>query len=44
MSELFEKSIRVLELPRLLEMLEHHTVSAEAKATVCSTRRTRRAK
>ena len=32
MSELFEKSIRVLELPRLLEMLEHHTVSAEAKA------------
>ena len=54
MSELFEKSIRVLELPRLLEMLEHHAVSAEAKArarrmtsvrsTVCSTRRTRRAK
>ena len=32
MSELFEKSIRVLELPRLLEMLEHHAVSAEAKA------------
>lgn len=32
MSELFEKSIRVLELPRLLEMLERHAVSAEAKA------------
>ena len=32
MSELFEKSIRVLELPRLLEMLEHRAVSAEAKA------------
>ena len=32
MSELFEKSIRVLELPRLLEMLEHHAVSVEAKA------------
>ena len=30
--KLFEKSIRVLELPRLLEMLEHHAVSAEAKA------------
>ena len=32
MSELFEKSIRVLELPRLLTMLERHAVSAEAKA------------
>ena len=32
MSELFEKSIRVLELPRLLGMLERHAVSAEAKA------------
>ncbi len=32
MSELFEKSIRVLELPRLLAMLERHAVSAEAKA------------
>ena len=31
MSELFEKSIRVLELPRLLTMLERHAVSAEAK-------------
>lgn len=31
MSELFEKSIRVLELPRLLAMLERHAVSAEAK-------------
>ena len=34
MSELFEKSIRVLELPRLLAMLERHAVSAEAKARV----------
>ena len=34
MSELFEKSIRVLELPRLLSMLERHAVSAEAKARV----------
>ena len=32
MSELFEKSIRVLELPRLLERLERHAVSADAKA------------
>ena len=31
MSELFEKSIRVLELPRVLELLERHAVSAEAK-------------
>ncbi len=31
MSELFEKSIRVLELPRLLERLERHAVSADAK-------------
>ena len=31
MSELFEKSIRVLELPRLLEMLEHHA-AAKARA------------
>ena len=31
MSELFEKSIRVLELPRLLERLEQRAVSAEAK-------------
>lgn len=31
MSELFEKSIRVLELPRVLELLEHHAVSAAAK-------------
>ena len=34
MSELFETSIRVLELPRLLTMLERHAVSAEAKARV----------
>ena len=31
MSELFEKSIRVLELPLLLEQLERHAVSAAAK-------------
>ncbi len=31
MSELFDKSIRVLELPRVLELLERHAVSAAAK-------------
>ena len=31
MSELLEKSIRVLELPRVLELLERHAVSAAAK-------------
>ena len=31
MTQLFEKSIRVLELPRVLELLEKHAVSAEAK-------------
>ena len=31
MTQLFEKSIRVLELPRVLEMLERHAVSAAAK-------------
>ena len=31
MTELFEKSIRVLELPQLLGMLEKHAVSAAAK-------------
>ena len=31
MTELFEKSIRVLELPRVLALLERHAVSAEAK-------------
>lgn len=31
MSELFEKSIRVLELPQLLQQLERHAVSAAAK-------------
>ncbi len=31
MTELFEKSIRVLELPRVLELLEERAVSAEAK-------------
>ena len=32
MTALFEKSIRVLELPRVLELLEQRAVSAEAKA------------
>ena len=32
MSELFEKSIRTLELPAVLELLAHHAVSDEAKA------------
>ena len=32
MSELFDKSIRVLELPAVLERLARHAVSAEAKA------------
>ena len=31
MTRLFEKSIRVLELPRVLELLERHAVSAAAK-------------
>lgn len=31
MEKLFEKSIRVLELPRVLELLERHAVSAAAK-------------
>lgn len=31
MTELFEKSIRVLELPRVLSLLERHAVSAAAK-------------
>ena len=31
MSELFDKSIRTLELPRVLQMLSRHAVSAEAK-------------
>ena len=31
MSELFEKSIRTLELPRVLELLRAQAVSAEAK-------------
>jgi len=31
MTQLFEKSIRVLELPRVLELLEQHAVSAAAK-------------
>ena len=32
MSELFEKSIRTLELPAVLELLARHAVSDEAKA------------
>ena len=32
MSELFEKSIRTLELPRVLQLLSEQAVSAEAKA------------
>ena len=32
MSDLFEKSIRTLELPAVLELLSHHAVSDEAKA------------
>ncbi len=31
MSELFEKSLRTLELPRVLELLSEQAVSAEAK-------------
>ena len=31
MTQLFEKSIRVLELPRVLELLERHAISAAAK-------------
>ena len=31
MSELFEKSLRTLELPRVLELLADQAVSAEAK-------------
>ena len=32
MSDLFDKSIRTLELPRVLELLAEQAVSAEAKA------------
>ena len=32
MSDLFEKSIRTLELPAVLELLARHAVSDEAKA------------
>ena len=31
MSDLFDKSIRTLELPRVLELLSEQAVSAEAK-------------
>jgi len=37
MTQLFEKSIRVLELPRVLELLEHHAVSAAAKDRALAT-------
>ena len=32
MSELFDKSIRTLELPRVLQLLSDQAVSTEAKA------------
>ena len=32
MSDLFEKSIKTLELPAVLELLSRHAVSDEAKA------------
>ena len=33
MSELFDKSIRTLELPRVLQLLSEQAVSPEAKGT-----------
>ena len=39
MSELFEKSIRTLELPAVLELLARHAVSDEAKARCLRLRR-----
>ena len=39
MSELFEKSIRTLELPRVLQLLSDQAVSAEAKERRRSRRR-----
>ncbi len=38
MSELFDKSIRTLELPRVLELLSEQAVSAEAKARCAALR------
>ena len=44
MSELFDKSIRTLELPRVLALLSDQAVSAEARERhcVCARRRRRR--
>lgn len=39
MSELFEKSIRTLELPAVLELLARHAVSDEAKLRSARPRR-----
>lgn len=38
MSELFDKSIRTLELPRVLQMLADQAVSAEAKTRALAVR------
>ena len=39
MSELFEKSIQILELPRVLELLSEQAVSAEAKQRAAASAR-----
>ena len=38
MSELFDKSLRTLELPRVLQLLSEQAVSAEAKARAVQVR------
>ena len=38
MSELFDKSIRTLELPRVLQLLADQAVSEEAKALALAVR------
>ena len=38
MSELFDKSLRTLELPRVLQMLSEQAVSAEAKQRAMTVR------
>ncbi len=38
MSELFDKSLRTLELPRVLQMLSEQAVSAEAKQRAMAVR------
>ena len=38
MSDLFDKSIRTLELPRVLELLSEQAVSAEAKQRAMTVR------